>query len=113
MDTLTSYLLNNPTALIFAVPFVILVSLIIYIVSFPAPRPVQSRRADKFHPSKVPTDLVSYDKTNFLLAQHFYINYKILSSGYYCDWIWIRWKYWCVIDVLQLMCSAIVSWQAA
>ncbi len=112
MDTLTSYLLNNPTALIFAVPFVILVSLIIYIVSFPAPRPVQSRRADKFHPSKVPTDLVSYDIQTFY-SHNIFILTIILSSGYYCDWIWIRWKYWCVIDVLQLMCSAIVSWQAA
>lgn len=78
MDTLTSYLLNNPTALIFAVPFVILVSLIIYIISFPAPRPVQSRRADKFHPSKVPTDLVSYD------IQTFYShNIFILTIKYY------------------------------
>lgn len=57
MDTLTDYLLQNPTTLIIALPLFVLASLVIYIVSFPAPRPVQSRRADKFHPSKVPNNL--------------------------------------------------------
>lgn len=57
MNTLTSYLLQNPTTLIIAVPLFFLASLIIYILSFPTPRPVQSRRADKFHPSKVPKNL--------------------------------------------------------
>jgi all-trans-retinol 13,14-reductase len=57
METLTSYVLNNPTALIFVVPIVLLATLVIYILTFPPTRPVQSRRADKFHPSKVPSNL--------------------------------------------------------
>jgi hypothetical protein len=57
MDTLTSYLLKNPITLCIAVPLLLLASLVIYITTFPASRPVQSRRADKFHPSKVPPNL--------------------------------------------------------
>jgi all-trans-retinol 13,14-reductase len=57
MNTLTSYLLQNPTALVVLLPFALLAALVIYVVTFPASRPVQSRRADKFHPSKVPPNL--------------------------------------------------------
>jgi len=57
MDTLTSYLLQNPITLLVLFLSAAFASIFIYILSFPAPRPVQSRRADKFQLSKVPENI--------------------------------------------------------
>lgn len=92
METITSYLLKHPSTLIIVIPLFLLTFVIIYIVSFPAPRPFQSRRADKFHPSKVPPNLGEHMAFTTLLIISRVAGYKILCmfSRHNCHWIRFR-----------------------
>jgi len=56
--TFTDYLLrNNIVAIALFLPALLIVASLFYITRWPSPRPVQSRRADRFRASKVPTHL--------------------------------------------------------
>lgn len=58
MITITDYLLQNPIAFIILAPILLIVALISYItLTWPKPRPAQSRRADRFRPEKIPSNL--------------------------------------------------------
>ncbi len=56
--TFTDYLLQlKPLAIAIFLPTLLLAASLFCITRWPSPRPVQSRRADKFRASKVPTNL--------------------------------------------------------
>lgn len=56
--TFTDYLLQlKPLAIALFLPTLLLAASLFYITRWPSPRPVLSRRADKFRASKVPTNL--------------------------------------------------------
>lgn len=58
ITTFTDYLLrNNIVAIALFLPALLIVASLFYITRWPSPRPVQSRRADRFRASKVPTHL--------------------------------------------------------
>ncbi len=58
MITVTEYLLGHPFILLFLTPVLAFALILVFITtSWPKPRPVQSRRADRFRREKIPSNL--------------------------------------------------------
>jgi all-trans-retinol 13,14-reductase len=58
ITTFTDYLLrNNPLVIALFLPALLIAAVLFYITRWPTPRPVQSRRADRFRPEKIPSNL--------------------------------------------------------
>lgn len=57
MNTITDLLFQNPSTFIVLLPLLFIASFIFYITRWPQARPVQFRRADRFRPEKVPSNI--------------------------------------------------------
>ena len=57
MITLTDCILQNPSTLACFLPILLVFTFLFYITRWPKPRPIQSRRADRFRPEKIPSNL--------------------------------------------------------